>query len=157
MPRLKTTRPIASYKGHFSLSDPMRYPETSISFLVERFPKVVIRRPASASAFVQRNDATKSAGTAESSNTAVADLADEREDLSIVRSARTYQVFDDTAVGGKRDVSREDLEKGYEYGRTAVYIAESDLSVTKMQTQAALEVVGFVPSESVSPFQRRFQ
>ena len=70
--------------------------------------------------------------------------------LAPVRSARTYQVIDEEAPGGKRDVTRDDLAKGYEYGRTAVHISESDLNVTKIETQAGFEIIGFIPWSTVS-------
>ena len=70
--------------------------------------------------------------------------------LTSVRNARTYQVPDEEAPGGKRDVSRDELAKGYEYGRTAVHISESDLNVTKLETQPGLEIVGFIPWSNVS-------
>lgn len=65
--------------------------------------------------------------------------------LTSVRSARSYQVKDDEAPGGKRDVDREELAKGYAYGSTAVPIAESEWNVTKLETQAGFEIVGFIP------------
>lgn len=70
--------------------------------------------------------------------------------LTVVRNARAYQVADESAPGGKRDVSKDDLAKGYEYGRTAVHISESDLNVTKLETQPGLEVIGFIPWNTVS-------
>jgi ATP-dependent DNA helicase 2 subunit 2 len=41
----------------------------------------------------------------------------------------------------------EELEKGYEYGRTAVHIAESDLNVVKLETDPGLQLIGFVGEE----------
>jgi ATP-dependent DNA helicase 2 subunit 2 len=72
--------------------------------------------------------------------------------LTSVKNARTYQVIDEEAPGGKRDVDREELAKGYEYGRTAVRISESDENVTKLETKAALEIIGFVPMAKVGTF-----
>ena len=69
--------------------------------------------------------------------------------LTSVRNARDYQVIDPEAPGGKRDVQREDLAKGYEYGRTAVHISQSDENITKLETEAALELLGFIPSAKV--------
>jgi ATP-dependent DNA helicase 2 subunit 2 len=67
----------------------------------------------------------------------------------MVRSARTYKINDPSAPGGKRDVDREDLAKGYEYGRTAVHITESDENVTKLETFSGFEIVGFIPNDKV--------
>ena len=114
----------------------------------------MVRRPAAASKFVQvfkehqsnQSSATILHETGDPGN-AVTNMND--TDLAFVRNARTYQVVDEEAPGGKRDVDRDDLAKGYEYGRTAVHISESDENVTKLETQAGLEIVGFVPWSSV--------
>lgn len=70
--------------------------------------------------------------------------------LEAVRNARTYKVRDDSAAGGARDVEREDLARGYEYGRTAVHIAESDQNVTKLETTKSFTIIGFIPVEKVN-------
>lgn len=117
----------------------------------------MIRRPLSASQYVQRTDLSNGQASTQSSATmlpdADGDIAMTQGDqnaLTSVRNARTYQVLDEEAPGGKRDVSREDLAKGYEYGRTAVHISESDLNVTKLETHAGLDIIGFVPWATVS-------
>ena len=69
--------------------------------------------------------------------------------LATVRNSRVYQIDDETAPGGKREILREDLAKGYEYGRTAVHINESDERITNLETRAALEIVGFIPWDKV--------
>lgn len=151
-PRLKVTRPVPSYKGQLTLGDPEHY-DSGLCIDVERYPKVMIRRPLSASQYVQRADLSNDHASAESSATLLTDVSAPGVDpnsLTSVRNARTYQVIDEDAPGGKRDVSRDDLAKGYEYGRTAVHISESDLNVTKLETQAGLEVIGFVPWSTVS-------
>ena len=118
----------------------------------------MIRKPPSASQYVQRSDLSNGNASVRSSATLMAD-ADHVETglqlsnpngLTAVRNTRTYQVDDEDAPGGKRDVDREDLAKGYEYGRTAVHISESDETVTKIETEAALEIIGFIPWENVS-------
>ncbi|KAL8935056.1 MAG: hypothetical protein Q9216_005603 [Gyalolechia sp. 2 TL-2023] len=141
MPRLKSTRPVPSYKGPLTLGDPVTY-ETAICIDVERYPRTSVRRPLTASQYVQRLD--QSQNTIQSSGTVLPDGDIEMtdagvNDLANVKSSRTYQVLDEEAPGGKRDVSRDDLAKGYEYGRTAVHINETDENVTKLETQAALE------------------
>ncbi|KAL8935121.1 MAG: hypothetical protein Q9211_004866 [Gyalolechia sp. 1 TL-2023] len=147
MPRLKSTRPVPSYKGLLSLGDSAAY-ESAICIDVERYPRTSVRRPLTASQYVQRMDSSqntiRSSGTVlPDGDTEMADAAP--NDLTNVKSSRTYQVLDEEAPGGKRDVSRDDLAKGYEYGRTAVHINETDENVTKLETQAALEVIGFIP------------
>jgi len=148
IPRLKTTRPVHSYKGELTLGSKEQYPETVVCIDVERYPRTAIRRPATASQFVLRTQSNQSSAT-------VLPDADPPEDdanpntLTNVRSNRIYRVDDDTAAGGKREVDREDLAKGYEYGRTAVHINESDEGITKLEMQGALEILGFIPWDKV--------
>lgn len=156
IPRLKTTRPVQSYKGQLTLGDPLQY-DTAMCIDVERYPRTMIRKPPSASQFVQRSDlsnghvSTQSSATIRGEGDGGASTAamSNPNGLTSVRNARTYQVFDEEAPGGKRDVERDDLAKGYEYGRTAVHISETDENVTKLETQAGLELIGFVPWSSV--------
>lgn len=156
-PRLKTTRPVPSYKGELTLGDPKQF-ESALCIDVERYPRVMVRRPLAASQYVQRSDLSNGHVSTQSSATMIPDVdrADsgpnqlDGNSLTSVRNARTYQVLDEEAPGGKRDVSREELAKGYEYGRTAVHISESDLNVTKLETQPGLEIIGFVPWSTVS-------
>lgn len=159
MPRLKLTRPVPSYKDQLTLGDYNQY-DTAMSIDVERYPRTSIKRAPSASQFVQRSDFSNGHASTQSSATIVPDgdsaeagpSASNPNGLTVVRNARTYQVADENAAGGKRDVGQDDLAKGYEYGRTAVHISESDLSVTKLDTHAALEILGFIPWANVRSF-----
>jgi len=73
-------------------------------------------------------------------------------DLSAVRTLRNYYVMDPLnpdAAGGKVNLDREDLEKGYEYGRTVVVINESDENITTLETKESFEIIGFIPNDKV--------
>ena len=158
-PRLKLTRPVPSYKKQLTLGDPERY-DSALCIDVERYPRVMIRRPLSASQYVQRSEFSNEYVSTQSSATLLPDAdgfesgirGADLNSLASVGNTRIYQVIDEDAPGGKRDVSRDDLAKGYEYGRTAVHISESDLNVTKLETQAGLEIIGFVPWSTVSVY-----
>ncbi|KAL8652209.1 MAG: hypothetical protein Q9226_004366 [Calogaya cf. arnoldii] len=147
IPRLKTTRPVHSYKDPLTLGNPEDY-DSAACIDVERYPRTMIRRPMGASRFVQRQN--QADGSTQSTGTVVHDcdiaMPDaDGNDLAGVKNSRTYQVVDEEAPGGKRDVDRDDLAKGYEYGRTAVHINETDENVTKLETQKKLEIIGFIP------------
>ena len=155
-PRLKSTRPVTSYKGQLTLGDPEQY-KSAMCIDVERYPRTMVARAPTASQFVHNSDLSNGQASTQSSATMLVDgdmleagqTAANPNGLTSVRNARTYQVDDDDAPGGKRDVDREELAKGYEYGRTAVHISESDENVTKLETKAALEIIGFVPMAKV--------
>lgn len=153
IPRMKATRPVVSYKGQLTLGDPENY-DTALCIDVERYPRVMLRRPLTASQFVRRTDPSNGQASTQSSATVLPDAdgidGTDPNSLTTVRNARSYQVIDEGAPGGKRDVGKDDLAKGYEYGRTAVHISESGLNVTKLETQAGLEIIGFIPWDTVS-------
>lgn len=139
VPRLKSTRPVPSYKGQITLGSPLQF-DTALCIDVERYPRVMIRRPLSASSYVQRID-EHGKGLPETDS--------DPTGLTSVRNTRTYKVADETAPGGTGDVNRDALAKGYDYGRTVVPISQSDENVTKLETEAGLDVIGFIPWSSV--------
>lgn len=69
--------------------------------------------------------------------------------LEAVRQARAYQVDDHDAAGGKMDVDRDQMEKGYTYGKEVVPISSTDETVTLFETEPGLQIVGFIPVENV--------
>lgn len=154
-PRIKIVRSNPSFKGDLRLGNPEKY-SSALCIQVERYYRTYFARPPPASTFVHSSRLPVGQESTQSSAT-VRDGDTSREHdtlvnpLTAVRSARDYQVVDAEAPGGKRDVQREDLAKGYEYGRTAVHISQSDENITKLETEAALELIGFIPSEKVKP------
>jgi len=143
-PRLKETRPVPSYKGTLTLGSPLIYPQTALVIDIERYPRTMIRRPATASSFIQRTDGSQS--DLVMGNTSAGDgEGSETNGLTTVRNQVMYQVDDPDRPGTKIDIERDDLARGYEYGRTAVHISESDESITKLETQPAMEIIGFIP------------
>ena len=143
VPRLKTTRPVPTFRGQLTLGNPDEY-DSAMVIDIERYPKIMVRKPLTASNFVQRSEFDQGNNSVQSSATIKADPQDEIG-LAGVKNERTYQVEDPDSAGGKRDVQRDDLEKGYEYGRTAVYISESDWNVTKLETSSSMDIIGFIP------------
>jgi len=141
VPRVKTYRPYSTFKGELSLGDSIKYPETAFRIDVDRYFRIKAAKPVSASSFFVQPPRGEQPPTQ--------DGAASPEDVSLVRNARTYKVNDPSAPGGKKDVDREDLAKGYEYGRTAVHISESDENVTKLETFSGFEIVGFIPNDKV--------
>ncbi|KAK4635019.1 ATP-dependent DNA helicase II subunit 2 [Fulvia fulva] len=143
VPRTKSTRPVPSYKGFLTLGNPELF-EDALTIDVERYPKTMVAKAPTASKFVVRHgvaEATQSSATLSNGDNAP---ADEGDGLANIVTARTYQVDDENAPGGKKDVKREELSKGYEYGRTAVHISESDQNVTAFESKQGLDIIGFV-------------
>ncbi|OAX83857.1 ATP-dependent DNA helicase II subunit 2 [Emergomyces africanus] len=151
IPRTKVVRSMPTFKGDLRLGDPEQY-SSALTIQVERYYRTYAARPPAASTFVPSSVASEGQATTQSSATLESkEPTQERGagavSLTAVRNARAYQVDDKEAAGGKRDVERDELAKGYEYGRTAVHITESDENITKLETDAALEFLGFIPSD----------
>ncbi|KAF2738856.1 ATP-dependent DNA helicase-like protein II [Polyplosphaeria fusca] len=154
IPRLKETRPIAGYKGTLTLGDSDKF-ESTLTIDVERYPCTMIAKPPTASSFVVRTDLSSTAGpSTQSSGTMAGDDYPIGPDgaLSAVRNQRVYQVDNPDEPGAKMNVEPDDLERGFEYGRTAVHISESDANIVMLETNAGLELIGFVKEETFDRF-----
>ncbi|KAJ5340497.1 hypothetical protein N7541_009621 [Penicillium brevicompactum] len=138
IPRIKATKSMPTFKGRLTLGNSDQY-ESAMHIPVERFFRISVAKPTSASSFVIRSGAESGQGPAPGSQAPNAS-----DSLTSVRMSRTYQISDESAPGGKVDVERDDLAKGYEYGRTAVAIDQADENVTNLQTFAGLDLIGFV-------------
>jgi len=144
IPRIKVPRPYKGYDGTLTLGNPSNSHQASISINVERYFKTKIARQMTATTVVVK---AEQGGPSQSTDTIEGgDPMEgvEASNFAAVKSARTYKVNDPDAPGGKRDVEWESLAKGYEYGRTAVHISESDHSITKLQTFKGFEIIGFI-------------
>ncbi|KAK6353706.1 ATP-dependent DNA helicase II subunit 2 [Orbilia blumenaviensis] len=126
-PRTKKTRPVHSFRGHLSIGNESINPESTLSIDVERFPRTMVAKPPTASSF------------------ALSSELDPTNDLQTIRNTRTFQVGDDDAPGKSIDIDREDMAKGYLYGRTIVPISAEDQEIVKFNTGASLKIVGFIP------------
>lgn len=138
---------MPSFKGFLQLGDATKY-DTAFRIPVERYFRTYVAKPPSASSFVPQSDTDPGmeAGPAESQ------AQGEGEPLTAVRTSRTYQITDESAPGGKVEVERDDLAKGYEYGRTAVHISQTDENITKLETFAGLELIGFIQNDKVGSY-----
>ena len=148
-PSVKATRPYKTYDGPLTLGGP----ESNLSINIERYFLTKLARPPAATTVVVRSDGTEGAEGTQSTHTIGPDDVEMgNADFTAVRSARAYTVENPTRVGGRREVDFEALEKGYEYGRTAVHISATDQSVTQLNTTKEFSIVGFITKENVSLF-----
>lgn len=147
IPETKEVRIVPTFKGHLSLGDPGQY-ETALRIPVERCYKTSVAKPPSASSFVPQSgtEAGQEGGPSATQE------AGQGDGMTNVRTSRTYQIDDESAPGGKVDVERDDLAKGYEYGRTAVHISQTDENITSLTTYAGLEIIGFIDQDKVCLF-----
>ncbi|KKY16807.1 putative ku family dna [Phaeomoniella chlamydospora] len=143
-PRVKLPRPVPSFKGTLRLGDPEQY-DSAMTIDVERYSRVMIARAPTASSYVVRSNFSQD--TAPSSATLGREGEADGSGMAVVRNTYNYNIKDEDTASGKRAIDREELAKGYEYGRTIVHISESDQNITKLETEPALDLMGFVPKE----------
>lgn len=109
----------------------------------------MIAKPINASSFVQKAK-LEGADNGEGSSTAVATKEENEQAMAYVRHERTYVVEDKEEAGGKKEVDKEELEKGYMYGRAVVPISITDETITVLETDPSYEILGFIPRQGVS-------
>ena len=142
IPIVKAPRPYKSYDGTLSLGDPEVFP-SAIVVSVERYFKTHAAMPPPASTVVVKAESESAPAEPEPE-------AMEGVEFAAVKQARTYKVGDAKAPGGKKDVEFEALAKGYEYGRTAVHISESEHNITKLETVKEFTILGFMEQKKVT-------
>ncbi|KAF3059626.1 ATP-dependent DNA helicase II subunit 2 [Daldinia childiae] len=147
MPRLKPVRPYKTYDGELTLGNPQEHPD-AMSISVERYFKTHKATVPPASRVVLKTEPSPSQA-AEGDQMEGVEFT---SGFSAVKNARTYKVNDPDAPGGKRDVEFESLARGYEYGRTAVHISESEHNITKLETTKCFTILGFIHQEKYEPF-----
>lgn len=145
-PTVKSVKPYRTYEGALTLGDPDKFP-SAVNINVERYFKTHLARPLGATTVVVKPE---NVGSDAQSTQTVEEM--DGVEFSAVKQARTYKVNDPDAPGGKRDVEFGSLAKGYEYGRTAVPISESEHNITKLETTKSFTILGFIPQEKVCAF-----
>ena len=148
-PNVKVTRPYKTYDGPLTLGDPKTF-DGALSVNIERYFLTKVAHPPSATMVVVRDQSAESGTQSTRTLDEMEGVEMSNVEFAAVRNERIYTVDDPTRLGGKREVEFADLEKGYEYGRTAVHISEDDHNVTQLQTEKDFSIVGFIPRVNVS-------
>jgi ATP-dependent DNA helicase 2 subunit 2 len=149
VPSIKSVWPVTTYKGTLTLGNVEKFPDTSLQLEVERYPKIMpVKAPSAKHVVVKPEFGSDAVGP--SAPPAAAKQEEDGSLAAAVKRARSYQVEDASAPGGKRDVDGEQLERGYEYGRTAVNVSKEDMEVATIPTRQCLDIIGFVSAKTVS-------
>ncbi|KAI1634123.1 putative Ku family DNA helicase [Biscogniauxia mediterranea] len=150
-PRLKPVRPYKTYDGPLTLGDPNEHKD-AMSISVERYFKTHKATIPPASRVVSKINDGGTSNPSEGAKDDEMQGVESTPSFAAITQARIYKVNDPDAPGGKRDVEFESLAKGYEYGRTAVHISESEYNITKLETTKSFSIVGFIHQEKYNPF-----
>ncbi|POS80077.1 Ku70/Ku80 N-terminal alpha/beta domain-containing protein [Diaporthe helianthi] len=150
IPRVKPVRLVKCYDGPLTIGNPAQFPSAT-SINVERWPATKVSRPAAATTVTVKQDpyGTQSTHTLGEEMDGV-EYGDPQ--FNSVKQHRTYRINDPGAPGGKRDVEFEELNRGWAYGNTPVYIPDADKDLTTFGAAKSFSVVGFVSTNKVEPF-----
>lgn len=129
-PRKKQVRPVPSYRGLLTIGNRDSF-DSAVGIEVERYPRTKKAAAPSATKYVKPTE-----GKGEEQPT----------QGGHVGLQRTYK------TQGGEEVEKEELVKGYTYGSTIVPIPESELQMTKLDTDAELSIIGFVPNRGVCAY-----
>ena len=80
------------------------------------------------------------------------DVTHSNRDVAAVKNERVYTVKAEghpDAEDGKLIIERDELAKGYQYGRTAVAISEAEQIIVKLETFTEFTIIGFIPWDKV--------
>lgn len=147
-PRVKPIRLVKSYDGPLTLGNPEQF-TSATSINVERWPATKVNRPTAATTVTVKSEpgATQSTHTLHDDEMDGVEYGDPQ--FNSVRQHRTYKINDPNAPGGKRDVEFEELNKGWAYGSTAVYIPDFDKNLTSLEAAKGFSIMGFVNMHKV--------
>jgi ATP-dependent DNA helicase 2 subunit 2 len=129
-PQVRKVRPVPSYRGKLTIGSQDKYDDV-IAIDVERYPRTKKASPLSASKYIPSSPAGNGEPPSQGGRVAL---------------QRTYKV---KRNGEDVEVEKEELQKGYLYGRTIVNLSEADQSILNLETNAELTIVGFVDRAGV--------
>jgi ATP-dependent DNA helicase 2 subunit 2 len=147
IPRVKPVKLVRSYDGPLTLGNPEQF-ASATSLNVERWPVTKVNRPAAATTVTVKQEPS---GT-QSTHTLGEEMDGVEYDdpqFNSVKQHRTYKINDPSAPGGKRDVEFEELNRGWAYGSTAVFIPDTDKGLTGLEAAKNFSIMGFVHMDKV--------
>lgn len=152
IPRLRLPRSAPTFKGKLRLGDSESY-DSAMEIDVERYGKVMVQHPQPARKITIKNEDAMDSASSQTQGV----NGEKNDDSTLVYQTTLYEIKDEKAPGGKRDVERDDLSKGYTYGRSVVHVDPADEDQIKFETTSGLDIMGFVPRGNVSTASRTFR
>lgn len=146
VPQVKLPRSMPTFKGKLCLGDSSMY-HSAMEIDVERYPKIMVASSQSAKRVAVKSDDALESQQIRGDHV---DSSGQNDDATLVNQTTLYEIKDDRAPRGKRDIDRQELSKGYTYGRSIVHVEPADEDSIKFETNPGLHIIGFVPRENVS-------
>ncbi|QSL65397.1 hypothetical protein MERGE_002707 [Pneumocystis wakefieldiae] len=145
---VKKIRPVSLFSGTLSIGYSEKYPDV-IEIMVQRYPRTRLAKMTSAHKYNVSGTIFKSKDDNESTKASTnLNDNDKNEYFNEILTTRTYKIEGD---GKEKEISKEDLELGYIYGKTIVpmnIIDEEEIAYNEEDT--GLTILGFIENKSVN-------
>ncbi|KAK9449869.1 SPOC like C-terminal domain-containing protein [Limtongia smithiae] len=150
IPNTRKVKPVVTFKGVLRLGNPNMFEDT-MRIPVERYPFVKVATAPTASAYAPKKTANgggtwtgqqEPEGPKPLSRKIVYEI-DEKKKEGEQETETTTKV---------KQVELKDLQKGYMYGKTLVPLSPLDEASLRFETEAGLDILGFVEREKIRPW-----
>ncbi|KAG5519625.1 hypothetical protein PMAC_001780 [Pneumocystis sp. 'macacae'] len=146
---LRKVHPISLFNGTLTIGDPQNYPDV-VEIMIQRYPRTRLAKAPSAHRYSILKKSPKSTNYTEQliQTDTNFDNNNKNEYFSKVLITKNYKIEKD---GSEKEISKEDLELGYLYGKTIIptSIINDEL---KYKTNIQLTILGFMKNESFPRF-----
>ncbi|KAG4306170.1 hypothetical protein PORY_000158 [Pneumocystis oryctolagi] len=149
-PNLKKVHPVSLFNGTLTIGDPQNYSD-AIKIMVQRYPRTRLAKAPSAHRYNVLKKKSEPSSNIEQLTQIDLDLNNngEREHFSEVLITKTYKIEEE---GSEKEISKDDVELGYVYGKTIIPINIMDEEEFKYRTNTELTILGFIRNKSFPRF-----
>ncbi|KAK9366656.1 SPOC like C-terminal domain-containing protein [Lipomyces kononenkoae] len=137
IPHVRKVRSTNSYNGTLTIGDPNQF-DDCLSIPVERFSCVKASAKINSVAYMKPKESEPASSTRRTTTTLG------RKIKYDIENGKQKEV---------REVEKGDLKKGYRYGASVVPLSVEEEESLRFRTNACLDIIGFVPSDTVKTWQ----
>ncbi|KAG5437562.1 hypothetical protein PCANB_000990 [Pneumocystis canis] len=145
----KKVHPVSLFNGTLTIGDSQNYLDI-IEIMVQRYPRTRLAKVVSAHKYNVIEESSKSTNNNEQSIKINTNSDGEKsEHFSEVSIIKSYKIEED---GSQKEISKDDVESGYIFGKTIIPTNVIDKEAIKYKTDIELTILGFIRNKSFSRF-----
>ncbi|EMR10549.1 hypothetical protein PNEG_01255 [Pneumocystis murina B123] len=150
IPSVKKIRPISLFGGILSIGYSQNYSNV-IEIMVQRYPRTRLAKMPAAHRYNVSGIIPKSTDYNKESTKTSTNLSDDdkNECFNEILTTKSYKIEED---GDEKEISKEDLELGYIYGKTIVPVNIIDEEEMVYKEDTGLTILGFIKNKSFPRF-----
>ncbi|KTW32816.1 uncharacterized protein T551_00301 [Pneumocystis jirovecii RU7] len=145
----RKVHPVSLFNGTLTIGDPQNYPDV-VEIMIQRYPRTRLAKMPSAHRYnVLKKSPKPTNYTEQLTQTSTNSNNDNKNEyFSEILTTKNYKIEEN---GSEKEISKEDLELGYVYGKTIIptSIIVDEL---KYKTNIQLTILGFIKNKSFPRF-----